>query len=362
MEIAIGSDHRGYQLKEKIKHLLDGYELKDFGCFSDEAVDYPDIGKEVAKNISENKIKKGILICGSGIGMSITANRFKNVRAALCRSEDDAEMSRKHNNSNILVLGADIIEGKNVERIINKWLETGFEHGRHERRINKIDADRISEVSASLLSGPEYMTIGALSEFIKKLEAFGVDSLHWDVMDGKYNSNDTWDFQGPDVIKKLRGKTHLPFVAHMMIKNPVKAISLFHDAGCNSLIFHYEACENIKDTIKKIRSYGMNSGIAIEPETSAKKIIDYLPDIDVVLVMTVKTGYAGQNFMDMTEKIIYLDSVRKSNGLNFKIAVDGGIDKHTGKICRNAGADIIASASYIRKEGESAIKSLRGLQ
>ena len=140
MEIIIGCDHRGFRLKEKIKQYLkkNGFDVKDFGCFSEESVDYPDIGKAVAKPISEGVTAIGILICGSGIGMSIVANRFNNVRAALCRSELDAEMCRKHNNSNILVLGADFCDD-NVVKIIDTWMNTAFEGGRHEKRIKKID-------------------------------------------------------------------------------------------------------------------------------------------------------------------------------------------------------------------------------
>ena len=139
MKLAIGSDHRGYRLKEAIKEYMNDNEIKDFGCFSEESVDYTDIGKEVAIKVSKKEYVKGILICGSGIGMSMTANRFKGVRAAVCRNEEEAEMSRKHNNSNILVLGADFTDEATAKKIIERWTNTEFEGGRHERRINKMD-------------------------------------------------------------------------------------------------------------------------------------------------------------------------------------------------------------------------------
>jgi ribulose-phosphate 3-epimerase len=353
--IAIGSDHRGYDLKENIKKHLD---VKDFGCFTGDSVDYPDIGKQVARGVSEGIFEKGILICGSGIGMSITANRFRNVRAALCRDVRDAEASRKHNNSNLLVLGADFADEKIAEKIIGVWLKTDFEGDRHERRINKIDKG--VEIGVSLLSKPEEMEINKLSDFIRKLEKAGIDSIHWDVMDGEYNTNDTWSYQGPDVIKKLRLVTNLPFVAHLMVSNPIEKIGLFSEAGCNTIIFHYEACKDVKATIEKIRSFGRSVGIAIEPETPVEKITDILSYLDVVLVMTVKTGYAGQGFMDMAGKISYLDKLRSEKRLGFKIAVDGGINDETGKICVDAGADVLASASYIRNH-DNAIDLLRGL-
>ena len=223
--IAIGSDHRGYQLKEHIKNYLGN--VKDFGCFSEDSVDYPDVARAVAKNVSDGKAEKGILICGSGIGMSMAANRLIGVRAALCRNETDADMSRKHNNSNLLVMGADFT-GKGVaEKIIDVWMKTDFEGGRHERRVGKMD--RKIEVGVSLLSKPEEMSKEKLSNFINKVEKAGVDSIHWDVMDGKYNSNNTWNYQGPDVIKSMRPVTRLPFVAHLMIANPEESIELFLD-------------------------------------------------------------------------------------------------------------------------------------
>jgi ribulose-phosphate 3-epimerase len=354
--IAIGSDHRGYKLKEGIKEYLNN--VKDFGCFSEESVDYPDIARIVAKNVSDGTAEKGILICGSGIGMSMAANRLIGVRAALCRNEADAEMGRKHNNSNVLVMGADFTNMETAKKIIAKWMKTDFEGGRHERRVNKMDWKM--EIGASLLSKPENMSKEKLGEFINKLEKTGVDSIHWDVMDGKYNSNNTWSYQGPEVIKSLRPVTKLPFVAHLMIANPAESIGLFNDAGCNRIIFHYEAGK-IKETIDKIKSFGRAAGIAIEPETPVEKIKEFLTFIDTVLVMTVKTGYAGQGFMDMTDKIKELDKIRSEKKLGFTIAVDGGINKETGKLCREAGADVLAAASYIRNNDHArAIESLRG--
>lgn len=139
MKISIGCDHRGYKLKETIKEHLSNHTVKDVGCFNKGSVDYPEIGRSVAADVSSGSSELGIAICGSGIGMSIVANRLRNVRAALCRDEQDAEISRKHNNSNVLVLGADrSTEGKALS-IVDTWLSTDFEGGHHERRIKKID-------------------------------------------------------------------------------------------------------------------------------------------------------------------------------------------------------------------------------
>ena len=129
------------KLKEKIlKKYESSFNLYDCGCHSNESVDYPDFAKEVAICVKKNKDSFGILICGSGIGISIAANRFKGIRAALCSSETHAKMSRLHNNANILSIGARFVSDQEVEKVIELWLSTDFEEGRHKKRINKLDS------------------------------------------------------------------------------------------------------------------------------------------------------------------------------------------------------------------------------
>ena len=139
--IAIGSDHAGFEFKKRICKLLDdlGEKYIDFGTLNQESCDYPDYAKLVANSIIEKKSDKGILICGSGIGMSIAANRYKGIRAALCWSEEITKASRSHNDSNVLVLGERFTPWIEVEKIVKVWLQTDFEGGRHINRINKID-------------------------------------------------------------------------------------------------------------------------------------------------------------------------------------------------------------------------------
>jgi ribose 5-phosphate isomerase B len=140
MKVAIGSDHAGFMLKERLKkHLIKlNYEVKDFGTHSKESVDYPDIAFEVARDVSKGKFDRGILICGTGIGMCIAANKVVGIRAALCWDERTAELSRKHNDSNILCLGGRILGEEEAMKIVDVWLTTKFEGGRHLRRIKKI--------------------------------------------------------------------------------------------------------------------------------------------------------------------------------------------------------------------------------
>jgi ribose 5-phosphate isomerase B len=139
--IIIGCDHAAYTLKEIVKaHLTQrGLAVEDAGTHSEESVDYPDIGAHVAGKISRGEFERGILICGTGIGMSIVANRFPRVRATLCNDLFSAQLSRRHNDANILVFGGRIIGDVLAKEIVDAWLDTPFEGGRHRRRVDKLE-------------------------------------------------------------------------------------------------------------------------------------------------------------------------------------------------------------------------------
>ena len=142
MNILVSNDHAGVQLKNEVKSFLEdkGYAVENLGDNSGESVDYPDIIHPLAKEISENKDKKGIIMCGTGNGVSMVANKYEGVRAGLCWSKEIAELIRKHNNANILSLPARFISTKEALEIVQVFLETDFEDGgRHERRVEKID-------------------------------------------------------------------------------------------------------------------------------------------------------------------------------------------------------------------------------
>lgn len=140
MRIAVGSDHRGYEVKLKVIELLRrlDQEVTDAGPPDKECVDYPDIASVVGRLVSESRVDRGILICGTGIGMCIAANKFSGVRAAPCHDDLTAEMSRRHNDLNVLCLSADMLGERLIDRMIEIWLKTDFEGGRHARRIEKI--------------------------------------------------------------------------------------------------------------------------------------------------------------------------------------------------------------------------------
>ena len=139
--IAIGSDHGGYKLKEEIKRYLEEKEIecKDYGCFSEESVDYPDVAVDVCKAIQKKKCEKGILICRSGTGMAIVANKFKGIRCANCDTEERARLARMHNDANVLALGSDYLTVNEAICILRMWIATEFEGGRHAERLELIE-------------------------------------------------------------------------------------------------------------------------------------------------------------------------------------------------------------------------------
>lgn len=155
MRIALGADHAGYQLKDQIKQHLEqqGISVQDEGTSSAESVDYPDYARVVAHDVSGQRADLGILVCGSGIGMAITANKVDGIRAANVSTEYEAQMSREHNNANVLTLGARIISPDQAFAIVDKWLTTQFAGGRHERRVEKIMAIEKEEDAAGASRG-----------------------------------------------------------------------------------------------------------------------------------------------------------------------------------------------------------------
>ncbi len=141
MKIVLACDHGGFELKEVIKRYLEelGTEYIDVGTYSTESVDYPDFAYKGAMSIRNGKADRGIFICGTGIGMSIAANKLKGIRAALCYNIYAAEFSRRHNDSNVLALGGRVLGSELAKAIVKKWLFTSFDGGRHERRIRKVE-------------------------------------------------------------------------------------------------------------------------------------------------------------------------------------------------------------------------------
>ena len=142
MRIAVGSDHRGYLVRTKLLELLNrlGHEVDDCGADRGEAIDYPDVASQVAGRVSQGEAERGILVSGTGVGMCIAANKLRGVRAATCQDDLTAEMSRRHQNVNVLCLAADLLGEPLIDRMVEIWMKTPFEGGRHARRVDKIAA------------------------------------------------------------------------------------------------------------------------------------------------------------------------------------------------------------------------------
>ncbi len=209
-------------------------------------------------------------------------------------------------------------------------------------------------ISPSILSAD----FANLERDIKKVENAGADWIHVDVMDGHFVPNITI---GAPVVKSLRPVTNLTLDVHLMIENPEKYIEDFIKAGADIITFHYEAVlpENISDLITKIKEKGIKAGLSIKPKTSPEDILKYLPELDMLLVMTVEPGFGGQKFMqDCAEKI---KTIKKHAPENLIIQVDGGINNETAKICTNYGATSLVAGNYIYKSDDikQAIKSLK---
>lgn len=140
MKIALGGDHAGYYYKKALIKMLEkeGHEVKDFGAFSEESVDYPDFVHPLATAIEQGEFNLGILICGSGNGVAITANKHQNIRAALCWNNELAALARKHNNANVISMGSRFVSLRMAKKMVNTFISTDFEGGRHQNRVDKI--------------------------------------------------------------------------------------------------------------------------------------------------------------------------------------------------------------------------------
>ena len=206
------------------------------------------------------------------------------------------------------------------------------------------------KISPSILSAD----FSKLGNEIQNLEKANADLIHIDVMDGHFVPNITI---GPEVISKLRKYTSLPFDVHLMISPVHKFIKNFAEAGADIITIHPEATDNLKDSIKKIKSYNKKAGVSLNPETSVDKVLPVLNSIDLVLIMSVNPGFGGQKFMSETlEKVKILRKEIDTKKLEVAIEIDGGINFENSKIAIQAGVDILVSGTTIFKENGGDLK------
>lgn len=196
-------------------------------------------------------------------------------------------------------------------------------------------------------------------DIVKELDKTNADAIHIDIMDGKFVDNKTWT---TSEIIKLTKYSNLPLDVHLMVNNPSKYIEDYAMLNTNNITFHYEAVKDVNKVINEIKDYGLKVGIAVNPDTDVKNIYDYLSNIDIVLIMSVYPGKSGQVFINETlNKIKELKDYIVNNNLKTLISVDGGINDETGKLCKEAGADILVSASYIHNDIKNNIDKLKEL-
>lgn len=213
----------------------------------------------------------------------------------------------------------------------------------------------MKKIAPSILSA----NFARLQEEINEVEQLGVDYLHIDVMDGHFVPNITI---GPLVVEAIKPITKLPLDVHLMIENPDKYIHTFVKAGASIITVHQEACTHLHRTIQQIKKHDVKAGVSLNPATPISTIQHILPDVDLVLIMTVNPGFGGQIFIrEMVPKIEALAQIRNDYHYDFLIEVDGGINEKTAFTCAKAGADILVAGSAIfgQEDRKHAIHTIR---
>ena len=212
------------------------------------------------------------------------------------------------------------------------------------------------KISPSLLSAD----FSNLERDVRRVTGAAADSLHLDIMDGRFVPNITF---GPLVVRSIRDKTDLPLIAHLMIERPEEMIRQFAEVGCDAILVHAEACNHLQATVQQIKELGLAAGVALNPATPLSAMEDVIADIDELLIMTVNPGLGGQEFIhDVLPKIADARTLVERSGREVDIAVDGGVNLETCKLVVKAGANVLVAGSFVFENGvETAIPELKKL-
>jgi ribulose-phosphate 3-epimerase len=371
-KILIAGDHKAFELKSSVIGFINemGFEPLDLGTYSKDRVDYPMYALAVAEKVSDGRFKRGIVLCNTGIGVSIVANKLPRVRAALATNADMAEQSRKHNDSNVLAMGAGFVGPLEAKRILEKWLFTDYEGGRHDARL-----EHISRVEKSLMheldeSEKNEVKIGAslmcanqlnLLNDVNKLVNSGVDMFHVDIIDGVFAPNVSLN---PNSVFSLRSHTNLPIDVHLMVENPSNYLQRLISAGTDIITIHVESKSDVKEMLGVIKNSGTKAGLAIEVDTPVESLYPHIDKIDYVLFLCVREkGFEAQPFApEVIEKIRKFGERIKMNGKDVKIMVDGSVGPRTITHLYRAGARIfVGGTSGLFKQGtfEDNIQQMR---
>lgn len=370
-KILIAGDHKAFELKSGLVQYLKelDFEPLDLGTYSSDRVDYPIYAVAVAKKISQGQYKRGVVICNTGVGVSITANKFPRIRAALAMNEEMAEMTRKHNDSNVLALGAGHVNLEEAKKILKKWLETEYEAGRHQVRldqIGKIERELMHEldeneknnikISASLMCANQLNLLGE----INKLIVAGVDMFHIDIVDGIFAPNVA---MSPAEVFALRSHTNLPIDVHLMVNDPSVYILRMISAGVDIITIHIECNQDINHLLDEIKKSEVKCGLAIEVDTPVDRLYPYIDKIDYVLFLGVKTGFKAQPFVpNVLEKIKKFNEYIIKSNKDIEIIADGSVGPRTITHLYRAGVRIfVGGTSGLFKEGtyEDNIREMR---
>lgn len=362
MTIAIGADHVGLALKESVKaHLKSlGHEVVDYGVSGSTPVDYTDVAVAVSRDVAAGRFARAILVCGTGIGMAMAANKVPGVRAAAASDPYSAERARKSNNAQVLCLGARVIGPSVADLLVDHWLASEFQGGDSARKVAKIDAldaamrtprraaprTPSDHLAASIMCADFRQLASQLAD----LRRGGVGRLHLDFGDGRFVPNLPL---GVEIFGALPPRDDWARECHLMIEEPLPLIELFAPRA-DLLIFHLEAIGEPGQTIRTIREAGCQVGVAINPTTSAEAVFPLLNEVDEVVIMAVEPGFAGGRYVaSVVDKVAAVRARIDRLGRPVPIEIDGAVGPDTIPALARAGAErFVGGTTGLFRDGD----------